>query len=1128
MKLRKAHVVATVVAMATAGAFGVATISQASAATVPASAITNDPNAANGTIAFFDSSGKRITSGSNIHHVFDYAEASTDGRPGTTKATVYFAAPDHNQPDSSNWNFNQVTASTNFPVASAPAPVNGFTSPVATAGAGDADLQSTLNFPQDTTAGYSGIIQVRLYDTGPGISQDTVFWASDIWVDPAAGTWQQVFPAVASTVNTSVAPISASPASPAAHGSSVTLTSTVTAADATHPAGSVALFDGATNVGAATFDAATGAVSKSVSPTDGAHSYKFVFTPTDTSAYNGSQSTTLAYTVNAAQSTTTSLVASPNGTAEVGSAVTLTATVSPATAGTVQFKDGATNLGSPVAVSSGTASLTTTSLVVGSHALTAVFVSSDVAFNGSTSGAVNYTITPHPATTTTTTLSVSPASPQNAGTAVTLTATVSPSSAVGAVTFFDGTTQLGSPQTWNGSSVSVSTSNLAVGSHTLSAQFVPTDATTFGSSTSATLTYVVNAIATTTTLDPVMPTAVYGQNTTLTASVSPAAATGSVQFLDGAAPIGSPVAVSGGSAGYDALLSAGTHSITARFTPANGNYTASTSAAQTVTITPASTTTTLAASPATSAFGSDITVSATINATNADGTVQFTVDGTNHGAPVAVSGGVASLVLSGLSAGPHVVGASYLPGASGNYSGSTATPLSLDVSKAATVISLGTSPATHAGQGASVTLTATISPAFAGVVTFLDGAASLGTATVSGSTATLSTSSLAIGAHSLTATFAPADANNVDGSSSSAVALDIVPATTTTLTAPAGPVDFGSAVTLNATVDPAVASGSVKFLDSSVVLATVPVTAGSAAFSTSNLDSGVHSLSAEFVPADPTAYGASTSTVAGLTVKPQTTTVSVQSVPSGSVIQGNAASFTAMLTPASAAGSVVFSDAGTPLSSGITVSAGKATFTTRMLAPGEHSITAAFTPADVLKFVGSQTSDSVSLTVLPKPVLADCTDADGHVLKPGATLAPGARIVLHGKFFVPGEQVAIEFHSTTVKAGSVAASADGTVTASVTVPTSLRAGAHLATLTGANGTASYAFRVAALSVTPPSSGETTDSASGAAVPSATAAPAVANTGAAVRLPLVIAGLLTIVGALFVSVARPRHKARHGR
>ena len=94
--------------------------------------------------------------------------------------------------------------------------------------------------------------------------------------------------------------------------------------------------------------------------------------------------------------TATGLTVSPASPQQVGTQLTLTAMVTPASAtGTVQFvADGTTNLGSPVTVSSGTATTTNSSLAVGSHNLTAVFTPGDpTSYVASTSPAVPYTVT---------------------------------------------------------------------------------------------------------------------------------------------------------------------------------------------------------------------------------------------------------------------------------------------------------------------------------------------------------------------------------------------------------------------------------------------------------------------------------------------------------------------------------------------------------------------------------------------------------------------------------------------------------------------------------------------------------------------------------------------------------------
>jgi hypothetical protein len=92
--------------------------------------------------------------------------------------------------------------------------------------------------------------------------------------------------------------------------------------------------------------------------------------------------------------TITTLTTSPGGPVEAGTEVTLNAAVTPAgVVGSVQFKDGGTDIGGPVAVSSGTASMRTSTLSAGTHQLTAVFTPTDsTAFGASTSLAVSFVV----------------------------------------------------------------------------------------------------------------------------------------------------------------------------------------------------------------------------------------------------------------------------------------------------------------------------------------------------------------------------------------------------------------------------------------------------------------------------------------------------------------------------------------------------------------------------------------------------------------------------------------------------------------------------------------------------------------------------------------------------------------
>lgn len=93
---------------------------------------------------------------------------------------------------------------------------------------------------------------------------------------------------------------------------------------------------------------------------------------------------------------------------------------------------------------------------------------------------------------------------------------------------------------------------------------------------------------------------------------------------------------------------------------------------------------------------------------------------------------------------------------------------------AATTTALTAAPAATAPVGAEVTLTAAVTPApAAGKVTFLDGATALGTVDAASGTAALKTTALAQGAHTLTASFAPADTAAYAASVSTAVAYTV-------------------------------------------------------------------------------------------------------------------------------------------------------------------------------------------------------------------------------------------------------------------------------------------------------------------------------------------------------------------
>src|SRR5262249_23074138 len=155
------------------------------------------------------------------------------------------------------------------------------------------------------------------------------------------------------------------------------------------------------------------------------------------------------------------------------------------------FLDGSTLIGS-AAVSGGSASLSTASLSVGPHSITASYAG-DANFNGSASTPLAEVVNQESsATTISSSVDTSTYGKKN-----TIIATMTPSTATGAVEFFDGTTSLGSTAISSGAAA-LSIASLSGGSHSITAVY--SGDLNLGASVSAPLTQTVNKASTTTTI----------------------------------------------------------------------------------------------------------------------------------------------------------------------------------------------------------------------------------------------------------------------------------------------------------------------------------------------------------------------------------------------------------------------------------------------------------------------------------------------------------------------------------------------------------------------------------------------------------------------------------------------------
>ena len=198
--------------------------------------------------------------------------------------------------------------------------------------------------------------------------------------------------------------------------------------------------------------------------------YTATFTEADDPSVTGS----LMVTVTQATTGAGSITVTPSQSS-FGETVTLTATFSAPAVGTapmtgsVTFYDGTINLGTaPLTATgdpSGTASLSISSLAVGNDPITAVY-SGDANYSGATTG-TPATVAVAPATTVTTLTSSTTAQGTILTADVMVTSPGNPPLA-GTVSFYDGTTLLGTEPLTNGVA-SLNVGTLSAGSHSFSA-----------------------------------------------------------------------------------------------------------------------------------------------------------------------------------------------------------------------------------------------------------------------------------------------------------------------------------------------------------------------------------------------------------------------------------------------------------------------------------------------------------------------------------------------------------------------------------------------------------------------------------------------------------------------------------
>ncbi len=674
---------------------------------------------------------------------------------------------------------------------------------------------------------------------------------------PGNANYAAANPAPTATVTvgqvTPTASLTASPATGATYGSSVTLTETVAAINGACPTSTVTFASGGTTLGTANFPATptgnpascTATITTTALPvgTD-------TITATAPAAGSfGAISSSTTETIATASGASDTLTANPS-TSTFGSPVQLVFTVptvagasSPPT-GTVTFTSGGVTLGTAMLTTVGsganattTATLNTSSLPVGTDTVTATYPGN--ANYAAASPAPTAVETVNPASVTGV-LAATPATGDTFGSPVTLTETISPINGVcptATVTFASNGTTLGTG-TFTGTPAAnpiscvamITTTSLPVGTDPITAT-APASGS-FAAISSSTTESVAVASGANDTLTANPTSAAYGSPVTLTFTVptiagASASPTGTVTFTSGGVTLGTGTLTTTGT-GASAVTTAtlttsalpvGTDTVTATY-PGNANYGAATPApTATVTITQGAANGTLTASPATGdTYGAVVTLTESVTPINGacpTAVVTFTSNGSTLGTatfPATPTGTpascIASITTTALPVGTDPITATApAAGSFGPISSSTTETVGVAPGSGDTL----TANPTTSIFGSPVTLTFTI-PAVTGAsapptgtVTFTSGGITLGTGTLSTTngvtTATLITSTLSVGTDTITASY-PGNANYGTGSATATETVTPITSNGTLTASPATGDTYGMTVTLTETIAP--------------------------------------------------------------------------------------------------------------------------------------------------------------------------------------------------------------------------------------------------------------------------------------------------------------------------------------
>jgi hypothetical protein len=459
----------------------------------------------------------------------------------------------------------------------------------------------------------------------------------------------------------------------------------------------------------------------------------------------------------------------------------------------------------------------------------------------------------------------------------------------------------------------------------------------------------------------------------------------------------------------------------------------------TITITPPPAPTISGVSPSSGPTGGGTSV--TLSGTNLTGAT-----GVQFGATAATSVVVTNATTMTATAPAHSGGTVDVTVTTGGGTSATSTNDQFTYQPAATTTALAVSTATPS-FGTTITLTATIAGGASptGLVTFKDGATTLGDVPLTGTTATLSTSALSVGTHSITAAYG-GDTNN--GTSTSSVTVTVsgilaatqaVPSTTltqnrATLFTPV--TASGGTGTLSYAVSPSLPAGLSLAATTGEITGMPSVTSAATTYTVTVTDSASATATATF----------------GLTVNGAV--VATQAVAASTLTVGHAATSFTPVTGSGGTGTLGYTISPSITGLGLSFDAATGAVSgTPTTASGPASYTVTVTDSN-----GATASASFSLTV-SGPVAASVAI--------GSTSLTKDRVA---NSFTPvtgsGGTAPLTFAvSPSLPAGLSLATSTGTITGT---PSALSASSsYVVTVTDANGvTANANFNLAVLIATP--------------------------------------------------------------